>query len=481
MIDIAPLSRIDSFAYRHRLAEVMAHPVLTGPETLTIAEACDRMYQAGTSSLVVADADGRAIGIVTERDLLRIVSQHRAAALDLLVAEVMASPVQTVPGDAFLFVALGRMTRLGLRHLVVADSAKRPIGMITGRALLKIRSSDALVIGDGIQAAETPADMAKVRQSLPKLAADLLAEGVSARTIAAVVSSVLRDLTARCTELAEAAMIADGWGPAPARWAMLVLGSGGRGESLLSFDQDNAIVHMGGPGDDLWFAEIGKRVADQLNAAGIPYCEGEVMARNPQWRRSLEDWKSEIRNWVYQPANQTVMNTDIFFDFQPVHGDYDLAEQLRIYAIETASTSSFFLQYLSYNVSKMEVPIGIFGEFITTHGKLNAKKFGLLPLVSAARARAVRAHITATSTGERYAALHAQGLMHEDDLRGLLDTHELIMRVMLEQQLVDLQNGVAPSARIEPRKLPRPTQAQLKNAFRRIRVLKTLVGGPLPS
>jgi len=478
MQDVTSLARLDSFPYRHRLSEVMAHPVLTGHEDLTLAEACDRMDAAKVSSLVVVDTDGRAVGIVTERDVLRALSRRRAAALEARLAEVMSSPVRTVPGDAYLYVGIARMTRLGLRHLVVADESQRPIGMITGRALLKVRASQALVIGDDVSEAETPADMERARIALPALASNLLAEGVSARNIAGIISTVLRDMTTRAAELAETSMTNDGWGPAPAKWALLVLGSGGRGESLLTFDQDNAIVHAGTKTDDPWFAEFGRRLNDLLNAAGIPYCDGDVMARNPFWRRSLDEWKDEVRHWVFEPQMQTVMNVDIFFDFMPVYGDTALAHELKTYAIETAATSAFFVQFLAMNVANMEVPLGIFGEFTTTHGRLNAKKFGLLPITAAARAKAVKNGVLATNSAERYGALNAAGLMHDDDLSTILEAHETVMRIMLEQQLTDIAADQQPSARIEPRKLPRPVQKKLKAAFKRIRLLKLMVGAP---
>ena len=72
---------------------------------------------------------------------------------------------------------------------------------------------------------------------------------------------------------------------------LLILGSGGRGESLLAPDQDNAIVHDGRPEHDPWFLDIATRISDLLDAAGIPYCKGKVMATNPDWRRSLDGWR----------------------------------------------------------------------------------------------------------------------------------------------------------------------------------------------
>ncbi len=68
----------------------------------------------------------------------------------------MTKPVATVSADAYVYVALARMTRLGLRHLVVVDCDNRPLGMITGRALLKVRATEALVLGDSAESAANP-------------------------------------------------------------------------------------------------------------------------------------------------------------------------------------------------------------------------------------------------------------------------------------------------------------------------------------
>ncbi|TAN72267.1 MAG: CBS domain-containing protein, partial [Magnetospirillum sp.] len=125
MNDIAALAKIDSFPYRHRLREVMSTPVLTASDTLTLAEAVRKMYEARVSSIVGIDGEGRAAGIFTERDLLRVLSNDGPSGLEVTLAETMTKPVATVPADAFVYVALARMTRMGLRHLVVVDGDKR--------------------------------------------------------------------------------------------------------------------------------------------------------------------------------------------------------------------------------------------------------------------------------------------------------------------------------------------------------------------
>ena len=75
-------------------------------------------------------------------------------------------------------------------------------------------------------------------------------------------------------------MQAAGQGGPPVRYCVLVLGSAGRGESLLAADQDNAIVYATGePGgaEDAWFAALGAHIADILDEVG-------VTARAASWR-----------------------------------------------------------------------------------------------------------------------------------------------------------------------------------------------------
>ena len=87
----------------------------------------------------------------------------------------------------------------------------------------------------------------------------------------------------------------------PGYYAVLVLGSAGRGESLLSADQDNAIVYESGEAsspEDRWFETLGTHIADILDRVGVPYCQGGVMAKNRAWRQSAADWQQTVDHWI---------------------------------------------------------------------------------------------------------------------------------------------------------------------------------------
>jgi signal-transduction protein with cAMP-binding, CBS, and nucleotidyltransferase domain len=452
------LARIDSFPYRHRLSELMSGPPVCLPPTASLADAARRMDRDRISSVLVADADGRPAGIVTERDVLRLVAREGGDALARPLAAVMSSPVECLPPDAFVYRAIARMDRLSVRHLAVGSPGEPAVGVITARGLLRQRARKGLALGDQILAAPDAAALGAARALLPELARGLLAEEVSPATVAAVLSDALRHMTARAAELAEAEL-----GPAPAPWCLLVLGSAGREESLLAPDQDNAIVHEGGPAEEPWFERFGARVSEILDAAGVPFCKGGVMASRPQWRRSAEGWRAQVDRWVGAPHGENLLAVDIFFDFRPAAGDARLAEELRAHALGRARGSIGFLKNLAAELDAWQPPIGWWGGIRTRHGAVDLKMGALFPAVAAARILSLRHGIAATGTAARYDALVAGGRMPPGDAEDLKALHRIASGLILNQQLGDVARGRVPSTRVEVRGL----DPRVRNGLRR--------------
>ncbi len=259
------LGRIDSYPYRHRVRDVMRAPAKFISHEATVGEALARLMEERISSLYVrppnADTDNPPAadtGIITERDLLRAISRHGGATLALPVGQFMSKPLAAVPADAFVYRAIGRMSRLNVRHLGAVDETGRVVGALSARDLLRLRAGEALSLGDGIDAAGDVHTLAAAWAKLPRVASSLIAEQVPARDAAAVISRELGAATRQAAVIAEARMRDAGHGEPPCRYAVAVLGSAGRGESLLAMDQDNALVFADGePGSaqDSWFED----------------------------------------------------------------------------------------------------------------------------------------------------------------------------------------------------------------------------------
>lgn len=464
----AAIERIDSFPYRHRVSELMTSPVVTVAATTTLGEAAQQMDASNISSLLVLDGQ-RLAGILTERDVLRTVGRQQGEALAIPVAEIMAAKVLTVPADAFLHVAIARMERHRIRHLPVVDRAGQAVGMLTARTLLKQRTSSALVVGDEIDTAKAPEQLAGFMARMPKLVSALLAEGVEARQVAAVISGVMRDLTARAAALA-AAEVAAVRGPAPAPYAVLILGSAGRGESLLTPDQDNAIVHAGPANADSWYAALGTRMSAILDSAGIPFCKGKVMASEPAWRHDRAGWLGTVSGWIGQAQGESLLNVDIFFDAVAVAGDGGrgdaLAEGLLQDAVQLAAVAPLFLRMLAQELARKRPPLGLLGGIRTQGGRADLKLNGLLPVVAAARVLALALGERATDTPTRLHEARAAGLIGEADAAALDEAHKVLMREILAQQIDDIAVGRAPGTRVDPRRLPARRRDELAGALR---------------
>ena len=136
-------------------------------------------------------------GIVTERDVLRALAEKGPVALAQPVSEFASKPLVTLPEAAFLYRALGRMSRLGLRHLGVENENGEVSGIITSRDLLRLRAQEATILGDAIDDADDVPALGAAWARLPLAARGLVAEDVPGIDVAAVISRELGAATRR--------------------------------------------------------------------------------------------------------------------------------------------------------------------------------------------------------------------------------------------------------------------------------------------
>lgn len=456
---------IDSFPYRHRVRDVMSAPPVIVPAATSVADAARLLIERRISSVFVASA-GSETGIVTERDLLRVVAARGAAALQVPLGEIMTAPLQSVCADAFLYRAIGRMDRLGLRHLAVCDEGGELVGALTSRNLLRQRASAAIMIGDEIESARSVGDLGRVWGQLPVVARSLLDEEVDSRRIAALISSEIVALTRRAAEMAEARMLESGLGPPPVPYCVLVLGSAGRGESLLAADQDNAIIYeRGEPGgaEDRWFETAARHMTGILDAVGVPFCTGGVMASNALWRHSVQGWRTVVDGWIRRQSPQDLLNVDIFFDGFPAHGAVSLGHAIWRYAYDAAGHAPDFLQMLSLGAREWTAPLTWLGGIKTDDdGRVDLKKGGLMPILVAARVLSIRHGVYSRATPERLRGVAAKGLASVAEIESIIDSHGAVLRAILLQQLADAEQGVSPSSRVDLKSLGKASRAALR-------------------
>jgi CBS domain-containing protein len=473
-------ARLDAYPYRHQVRELMSSPPIFVAADAPLETALKILTDRRISSLFVtpsgktpeaAPFHGSESGIITERDILRAICKETPAVLQKPTGEFASRPLAAVPADAFVYRAIGRMDRLKVRHLGVVDEKGDVAGALTARDLLRLRARDAVNLGDEIDEAADVHELGQAWAKLPAVARGLLDEGIDARTISAIISRELGALTRRAGQLAERNMREAGRGDPPVPYALLVLGSAGRGESLLAMDQDNAIVFAKGEPDgpeDRWFAELGQHIADILHQVGVPYCTGGVMAKNPAWRGSASAWRERVKDWIGRSNPEDLLAVDIFFDFRAVHGDGKLAAELWRDAYALSKGEAGFAKLLAESGGNFAPPVGWFG-IKTERGRTDLKLGGLFVIVATARVLAIYNGIAEHSTKERLDAVRALGLGSDSDLVAMADTQRVVLSAILDQQLADIAAGRPPSNKVEIKRLSGEAQANLKDALNSIR------------
>ena len=119
-----------------KVSDIMTAACLTDSADDTIAEASAKMRQNQTGSILVMDA-GKLSGILTERDVLRVVAEGKDPKTISVRDEMTDSPV-TIPPHTTLKDAAQTMFDKWFRHLPVVTNEGDVVGIISLRDLLTI-------------------------------------------------------------------------------------------------------------------------------------------------------------------------------------------------------------------------------------------------------------------------------------------------------------------------------------------------------
>jgi signal-transduction protein with cAMP-binding, CBS, and nucleotidyltransferase domain len=113
------------------VGEIMSEQLETINFSNTAQESAIKMSDRNVSSLVVLDENARAIGIITERDLVRRVCTREVPSNLVNVENVISSPVKTVSPETSIDEVADVMVSNKVRHIVIVDNNQKPVGIIS--------------------------------------------------------------------------------------------------------------------------------------------------------------------------------------------------------------------------------------------------------------------------------------------------------------------------------------------------------------
>jgi CBS domain-containing protein len=124
--------------------------VETIPPGATVLEASQRLAEKRFGSLVVSDDGRRALGILSERDIVRETGRRGADVLSEPVERIMTRRVVTCTRTDKAVSVLATMTEERFRHMPVMDG-ERMVGLITLGDVVKYRLEELAMEKDALE------------------------------------------------------------------------------------------------------------------------------------------------------------------------------------------------------------------------------------------------------------------------------------------------------------------------------------------
>ncbi|OGB23390.1 MAG: nucleotidyltransferase [Burkholderiales bacterium RIFCSPLOWO2_02_FULL_57_36] len=450
-------------------------PVTVAPQ-FSVRVALQIMEQHRIGSIVIAEPETLIpLGIFTLQDLLRRISL-RNGDLEQPIANVMTRDLVTLDPHTTAYQAALTMARHGLRHILIVDEQGRLLGIVSQNDLFSLQRTGIKEISNEIGGARDMDVLIHAARDIRQLADSMLAQGIGAEQLTHFISTLNDLLTLRIIELTQAEFELP-----PVKWCWIALGSEGRFEQTFTTDQDNAIMFESADSDAdrarQQFLPFAQAVNRKLDACGFLLCKGDIMAGNPMWCLSLNEWQRKFSGWIQTPRPKALLFASIFFDFRPLYGEHELTVTLRNWLLDACGKNSLFLQQMAANALQSQPPLGVFRDFrVQKTGQfphtIDLKMAGLWPFINAARIFALAYGIPETNTARRLRSVAGKMNFSNEEIAAIVDSFYYIQRLRLRHQH-KLQGLAEGANRINPDALNPLDRRILKEAFKQARRLQS--------
>ena len=313
---------------------------------------------------MVVDAQGVPGGIFTTVDLLESVAA--GAPLDAPVSAHMTPRPVSLEEEATLADAALAMARHGFRHIVVTRDGKLA-GVVSERDLFALQRLGLRRTAERIRGAVRLEQLVEAARDIRQLTRHLLAQGVAAGPLTAMVSALNDALSRRVIELAAARRALAG---------ALVLA---RARQRRAHGADPR--HRPGQRADRGrrTRRRSSRFADQVNrdldACGFPLCKGDIMARNPRWcltprgmarACSTAGSATPIPRRCSTPASSSTS--------APLAGDARLAGALRDAVLAQTKANRAFCRAMAQAALQARPPLGLLERLLGRRARPQARR-----------------------------------------------------------------------------------------------------------
>lgn len=253
-----------------------------------------------------------------------------------------------------------------LRHgvrHVLVVEAGRLAGLVSEKDLFSLQRVSMRQLAGAIRDAQSLERLIGFSAEVREHARKLLSQGLAAEPLTQLIASLNDLLTQRIIDLEFRDLQSSG-----IRMCWIALGSEGRFEQTFYTDQDNGIIFDTAGGVEDARSRLlphAQRVNQALDRCGFPLCSGNIMAGNPRWCLSLVEWQRRFANWIDSGGPEALLHGAIFFDFRALHGETSLADDLRRWLVHHVQRTPRFLHQMAVNALRNGPPLGLLRDFVT--------------------------------------------------------------------------------------------------------------------
>ena len=458
-------------------ASIMSAPLGTCPPDADIRSVLKSMLQDNVGSRVVVGPEDRVLGLVTFRSLARRLADDGVDPGSEPVVNAL-QPVTTIPGETPIWQAQDIQERERSKYLVVTR-AGRPEGILSQTDIVHELRAHESGVYPSVSRARTYEALAELYRGIHGVAAIALETNRRARVAVRILSETHLAIQRRCIEMTLSDLESEGYGGPPVPYAMIIMGSGGRREMMLDPDQDNGLIiadHAEEDAEsiDAWFARFADRINVNLDRVGYILCPGDIMARNPMYRKSLSKWKDQITNMTERPNEKVARWSNIVFDFKAQYGEPALAQALRSHVNERLARNPGLLKFMAEDDAKGRAPLNWFNRLVTTDRPdgmevVDVKRNGMRIVANGARIFALGAGVEACNTSDRIEALVRKGVLSEDFGATVSAAYDELLGILLMHQLEQRRAGVPLDKEVAPEDLPAPSREALRVSMRAVK------------
>ncbi|MEM6720863.1 MAG: DUF294 nucleotidyltransferase-like domain-containing protein [Bacteroidota bacterium] len=394
----------------------------------------------------------------------------------IMSSPVITYPETITVAEAQIAMLKNKITHLCITK--DGTDASKLTGILSEHDIIVLRENNASSLIKEIKRSKSVAQLKDIRQRTETLLGKYLEQDIPIDFISKLVSAINDAITQRIIEFALAEMdtkppVKFAWlsiGSQGRQEQLLMTDQ----DNALVFEDVSADAYEA---TKAYFLKLSDTINKSLETVGFELCPAQMMGNNPKWCNSVSEWSQQFSSWISKPDQDNLMLCTIFFDYEHVYGDLELVNQLSEHIFQSIEAYDIFLTYLGRNALQNPPPLSFFRQFLVEDdGKhkdeFDIKSRAMMPLVDAARLLILSHNIkSVNNTLERYEKLVELEPQNKDTYLFCIESYENLLRFRTRHGLKHDNSG----RYIDLESLTKGEKLRLKRTFKAVKEVQELI------